>query len=92
MGARGSGRELHVIKFREKGALVVAFVWVSASGRERERERETEPLGGSPLSSQSAPKGPGLQMVLSKVKVKTRKINTLSNNKELTLFPLNKSA
>lgn len=90
MGARGSGRELHLIKFREKGALVVAFVWVSASGRER--ERETEPLGGSPLSSQSAPKGPGLQMVLSKVKVKTRKINTLSNNKELTLFPLNKSA
>lgn len=84
MGARGSGRELHVIKFREKGALVVAFVWVSASGR----ERETEPLGGSPLSSQSAPKGPVLQMVLSKVKVKTRKINTLSNNKELTLFPL----
>lgn len=47
------------------------------------------------------PKGPILQMVLSKVKIKTRKINTLSKKKnkktpnkpkELTLSPLNKSA
>jgi len=39
------------------------------------------------------PKGPHITMVLSKVKTKTRKINTLSNNKELILFfPLNKSA
>lgn len=62
----------------------MAFVWVGASGQEREAGR----LGGPPLSSQSVPKGPVLQMVLSKVKIKTRKINTLSNNKELTLFPL----
>lgn len=62
----------------------MAFVWVGASGR----EREPELLGGPPLLSQPAPKGPVLQMVLSKVKIKTRKINTLSNNKELTLFPL----
>lgn len=40
------------------------------------------------------PKGPHIAMVLSKVKTKTRKINTLANNKELILFfsPLNKSA
>lgn len=40
------------------------------------------------LHTSPFPKGPHIAMVLSKVKIKTRKINTLSNNKELTLFPL----
>lgn len=39
------------------------------------------------LHTSPFPKGPHIAMVLSKVKIKT-KINTLSNNKELTLFPL----
>lgn len=38
------------------------------------------------LHTSPFPKGPHIAMVLSKVKTKTRKINTLSNNKESTLF------
>lgn len=86
-GCEGLWIELHVTKVSEKGMFVVAFC-LGQVPRERRGENKMLLLMGFLSCARPFPKGPILQMVLSKVKRKTRKINTLSNNKELTLFPL----
>lgn len=55
----------------------------------KDRRGDDRALLGMDFPSHTSPfpKGPCIAMVLSKVKIKTRKINTLSNNKELILFP-----
>lgn len=90
MGAKGS-EQMHIIKFLKKGCSLWLFVLVKCLGAGEGLTKHCS-IMNFPLQTSPFPKGPHIAVVLSEVKIKTRKRNTLSKNRVDTFFPLNKSA
>lgn len=82
---------MHIIKFLKKGCSLWLFVLVKCLGAGEGLTKHCSMMN-SLLHTSPFPKGPHIAVVLSEVKIKTRKRTMLSNNRVDTFFPLNKSA